>query len=251
MSGQDPFAIEKHLAIIIAILLVPVIITMMIPKSFFAGPLIDHKVLAMQKPNILFIQIDSLRADYLKRYGFPTSTAPFMESLFDRGVVFEKAIAPAYLTFQTDAAIFSGLYPSQNNVQTWSTPVRSDITLLPRILNVHGYQTEAYVSPSLYPHFELFKDFGRYEYERSNKSVLPNSKRILASLPSRHANVPYFTFWHIYDVHMPYVQPATTTYTGVFAERRNNWLWVEQSTSSIPLSSNRTHTYLLKKIMAT
>src|ERR1035437_1364152 len=70
----------------------------------------------LAKPNIVLINIDSLRADHMGIYGYNKETTPFLDSLFKQGSVFENAITPAYLTFQTDAAILSGLYPSQNNV---------------------------------------------------------------------------------------------------------------------------------------
>lgn len=238
MSGtRESFTLEKRLAIVILLLLLPVGLFMMIPEDILLGPRVDREILAAQKPNILFIQIDSLRADYLQRYGFPTSTAPFLESLFDRGVVFDKAIAPAYLTFQTDAAIFSGLYPSQNNVQTWSSPIRKELTLFTKMLKVNNYTLEAYVSPSLYEYFGFFKDFDTFTAELRNRSAESNAQNILTSVTQRNAAVPYFTFWHIYDVHLPYIEPYTSQYSGVFASS-TNWLWSDQSTSTIRRHKN-------------
>jgi arylsulfatase A-like enzyme len=92
-------------------------------------------------------------------YGYEKNTTPFLDSLFQKGAVFENAITPGYLTFQTDAAIFSSLYPSENNVMTWSTPINDKIYILPQILHIYGFDTAAFVSPSLWEYFGWSKQF--------------------------------------------------------------------------------------------
>lgn len=202
------------------------------------------------KPNIVLINIDSLRADHIGGYGYDKNTTPFLDSLIKKGIIFENAITPAYLTFQTDAAIFSGLYPSQNNVMTWETAVKKDLTLLPKILNLHGYRTAAFVSPSLWPYFGFNKQFQKYEMTNTLKTVFVSKDKVLQW--ANDTKEPYFIFWHIYDVHSPYL-PAEKEflkkkYEGVFSRNDIRFNWERQSKTEISykLKSQRENKYPFK-----
>lgn len=217
----------------------------LIPQEWTKAPKptrVNHEVLASATPNIVLIQIDSLRADRMGVYGYDKNTTPFLDSIFAKGVTFENAIAPAYLTFQTDAAIFSGLYPSQNGVETWTTPIREDLTLLPKMLSVSGYITAAFVSTSLYKYFKMFDDFDTYHMEQNAKSLAANMEHIFTWLQEKGNDKPFFLFWHIYDAHLPYYAPFTpkvSTYSGPFINTRG-WNWAGQSQTHIQRSSKST-----------
>ena len=193
--------------------------------------------------NFVLINIDGLRADHMGVYGYNKNTTPFLDSLAKQGVVFKEAITPAYLTFQTDAAIFSGLYASQNNVQTWDTPINDNLYLLPKILSLYGYKTAAFVSPSLWEYFGLAKQFDEYHLAGMSKNmsvVQPN----IVNWIKNHQNVPFFLFWHIYDVHLPYRQ-VETNYKCQFNQLTTDpkgqygtfplFEWQAQTTKSIPM----------------
>jgi arylsulfatase A-like enzyme len=174
-------------------------------------------------------------------YGYATDTTPFLDSLFDKGVVFDNAITPGYLTFQTDASIFSGLYPSQNNVTQWETPINSKLDLLPKILGFYGYKTIGFFSRSLWTNFGFAKQFDSYSLNPSLKNIAETKNTVSSWI--KQAKSPFFVFWHIYDVHSPYI-PMKSDYSGAFA---NNvqwssdgyttenvaWVWEGQSTKRI------------------
>lgn len=164
---------------------------------------------ATSPKHVVLINIDSLRPDHMGIYGYNEQTTPFLDSLFKKGIVFDNAIAPGYLTFQTDAAIFSGLYPSENNVTRWATPIDDNIYLLPQILHIYGSSTAAYVSPSLWTTFGLNKKFQTYTVNTDSKNIA-ETKNTVASWINAHQEQS-FLFWHIYDVHIPYM-PATSAY---------------------------------------
>lgn len=183
-------------------------------------------------PNIVFINIDTLRADRMSAYGYEKSTTPFLESLFEEGVVFENATAPGFITPQTDAAIFSGLFPSQNNVQGWDDKINEKLDLLPRILSFYGYKTAAFVCFGLGESFGFNKQFDFYDYSLDyQKNASSSSDKLVSWISS--SGRPFFAFWHIYDVHFPYVEPTEEfydkNYRGIFLDRSVNWNTVDQS----------------------
>jgi len=65
-----------------------------------------------QKPNILLISIDSLRADHLSLYDYPCETTPYLSHLAQSGIVFENAFAASNWTGAAVASLITGLYPT-------------------------------------------------------------------------------------------------------------------------------------------
>lgn len=189
------------------------------------------------KPNIILINIDSLRADHMSLYGYGKNTTPFLDSFLKKGVVFNNAITPSILTFQTDAAIFSGLYPSQNNVQQWETPINPSLDLLPKVLGFYGYKSGAFVSPSLYEKFGWSTQFNYFKKNPDLKNI-NESKKYVASW-MKDTKVPFFVFWHIYDVHSPFVDVSkefyTKNYTGPFSNSKDSH-WYAESQSKDEIS---------------
>jgi len=68
--------------------------------------------------NVIFIVADTLRADRLPFYGHTRDTAPFLNSLAEKAVVFDHLYAPASLTAPSTATLFTSLYPSEHGVTT-------------------------------------------------------------------------------------------------------------------------------------
>lgn len=181
-------------------------------------------------PNIVIINIGSLSARHMGVYGYIKNTTPFLDSLFRQGVVFSNAITPAFLDFQTDAAILSGLYSSQNNVMTGLTPVNERLNLLPFILGLNGYKTVAFVPPSLSPEFRLNKGFDEY--------VISNNLQTIAMIKSSvavwmtKAKSPFFVFWNMKDSELPFMKPAEEFFKGEYSgafPNQGKWDFVDQA----------------------
>jgi len=67
-----------------------------------------------EAPNVVFITIDTLRADHLGCYGYERPTSPFLDSLAAEGTMFEDPVAPAAWTKPSTGTILTGLYPSRH-----------------------------------------------------------------------------------------------------------------------------------------
>ncbi|RIL05218.1 MAG: hypothetical protein DCC75_11880, partial [Proteobacteria bacterium] len=65
---------------------------------------------------IVFVTIDTLRADHLSSYGYPRSTSPFIDSLAHKGLVFDNAFSACSHTAPSHASMFTGLYPFRHQV---------------------------------------------------------------------------------------------------------------------------------------
>ena len=97
-----------------------------------------------QRPDILLITIDTLRADSLEPYGATDTLTPNIEALADQGVVYEAATTPMPLTRPAHASILTGLYPDQHGVLTNHQVLPEDDVTLAEILSDAGYQTAGF-----------------------------------------------------------------------------------------------------------
>jgi arylsulfatase A-like enzyme len=96
-------------------------------------------------PNILFIVLDTVRADHLSLYGYRRPTTPALERLARQGIRFDAARATAPWTLPSHASFFTGRWPHELKVE-WVTPLRTDDPMLAEYLGAHGYATAGLVS---------------------------------------------------------------------------------------------------------
>ncbi len=68
------------------------------------------------KPDIILITVDTLRADHTQAYGYDRPTSPWLSRLARQGVLFERAYGGSSWTVPSMATIFTGLYLFQHGV---------------------------------------------------------------------------------------------------------------------------------------
>jgi arylsulfatase A-like enzyme len=95
--------------------------------------------------NVLFIIMDTVRADHLTPYGYDRPTTPGLADFAAEATVFESAVAPAPWTLPVHASLFTGLYPSQHGADQ-ENPYLEGATTLAETLSAAGYDTACYSS---------------------------------------------------------------------------------------------------------
>jgi len=99
-----------------------------------------------EAPNIVFITVDTTRADRMGFLGNTHGLTPNLDLLARQGVVFESAYSQAPLTPVSHATIFTGTYPQFHTVTDFGHSLPTLLPYLPDILHARGYQTAAFVS---------------------------------------------------------------------------------------------------------
>lgn len=170
------------------------------------------------RPNILFITLDTTRADRIGAYGYDKARTPVLDQLARDGVLFERAISPAPLTLPVHACLFTGLYPPEHGLRTNGYgKLPPEPTTLAEILTDEGYETAAFVASFVLDRkFGLNRGFETYDDDLS--SAKPTQDAIhrfrdgrlvvdsaLDWLQQSRAN-PFFCWVHLYDPHAPYEQ---------------------------------------------
>ena len=91
--------------------------------------------------NVLFILIDTLRADHLSGWGYERETSPFLDALAEQGVRFNRNIAQSSWTKCSMASLWSGLYPSKTGVTRFDDALSEEALLPAEILKEAGFRT--------------------------------------------------------------------------------------------------------------
>jgi arylsulfatase A-like enzyme len=97
------------------------------------------------RPNVLFVVLDTVRKDRLGLYGHDRPTSPTLDALADEARVYDQAVAPAPWTLPVHASLFTGLYPSEHGA-TQENPYLEGATTLATSLSAAGYATSCYSS---------------------------------------------------------------------------------------------------------
>lgn len=185
-----------------------------------------------ERPNVILLSIDALRADHLGYYGYERDTSSFLDSLADRSINFETAISASSHTREAVPALLSGRYPdvfAENGYRCVTD------TVADRLANVGyataGFHSNPYVSRA-YGYdsgFDTFDDDLRLGQNRFVALVQRALDKFLLNKGEYHARAetinqrsldwldsigeePIFLWNHYMDPHGPYNPPEGFTY---------------------------------------
>ena len=160
--------------------------------------------------NVVFIVIDTLRADHLGCYGASRETSPHIDHLATESVLFERAYATAPWTKPSIASMLTGLFPSEHQVTTLTKILPDEFETLAERFAEAGYETSAVVSSFMlsekHGFAQGFQSFtsseGRGQSHVSTPGVTRTAQRELKRLAS--GLDPFFLFVHYFDPHYTY-----------------------------------------------
>ena len=174
-----------------------------------SAPRVSARRRGDERPNIVLVSIDTLRADHLSIYGYERPTSPRIDAWArDRATVFRRVVAPSSWTLPSHFSLFTGIdgfaHPANHN--SISIDASAYRFLAAQLLEA-GYRTRAvtggaYVSPDygLARGFESFRWWERKDLrDRELPTHLESVHRWLDSEPEG----PFFLFFHTYEVHTP------------------------------------------------
>ncbi len=101
------------------------------------------------KPNILFIVLDTTRRDRLSAYGAARETSPAFDEFAAGGTLFNRAVSAAQWTIPSHTSMFTGLYPTTHQVTQADSQLSGAHPALAEILRGAGYHTAAFCNNPL------------------------------------------------------------------------------------------------------
>ncbi len=101
---------------------------------------------AGNRPNVILLVLDTVRADHLPLYGYGRNTTPELAKLAEQATLFTKAVAASNFTLTTHASMFTGLYPRWHGAHPMGAaplgrPLGEPVETLAEILAREGYRT--------------------------------------------------------------------------------------------------------------
>jgi hypothetical protein len=200
-----------------------------------ASPANDVHETSPNAPDILFITLDTTRADHLSCYGYPRGTTPAIDRLARMGTIRENVYAAIPLTNPSHTTMFTGRLPREHGALNNGSPYVGEAPSFVEQLAEHGYHCAAFVSgiplkaglSGLDRGFSVYDDsfsvFDRLHPMVTSLAALRAANRLvpmdlverrardtvrLAIAWLHAAKGPSFTWVHLYDPHSPYDAPA-------------------------------------------
>lgn len=166
---------------------------------------------------MVLIVADTLRADRLPFYGCSRNTAPFLDELAQKSLVFENAWSPSSWTLPAMVSVLTSVHPFQHGVNSLvglelepgdePVPVNAipeEVEPLAEELKTAGYATYGVVSNILVGEevgfdrgFDRFVRLADEDAEVVNEQVADWKQEILGAQP-------FFLYLHYLDPHAPF-----------------------------------------------
>jgi choline-sulfatase len=184
-----------------------------------SGP--QHPSVPSTPRGVLFITIDTLRADHVGIYGARNVATPNIDRLGTEGAVALHATVHVPLTRPSHISIFTGRYPAEHTIRDNVTPpLPAGVPTLAETLKTSGFSTAAFVSSivlsrqsglqrgfDLYSDkFDIGEDDARFLNTIQRRGDVATSEAI--EWIKAHAKERFFAWVHLYDPHDPYEPPG-------------------------------------------
>lgn len=190
----------------------------------------DIEALAQrQDTNVLFILIDTLRAERLASYGYSRETSPTLDRLAKEGIRFDRHLAQSSWTKASMASLWTGLYPQRTGITRYDDIIPPEATLATEVLYNGGFLTVGlYRNGWVAPTFGFDQGFEVYQRPAA-RPLPPQARRENPTLGQKGSdealidaaveflrvsgNERWFLYLHLMDLH-EYVYDAESALFG-------------------------------------
>jgi arylsulfatase A-like enzyme len=168
--------------------------------------------------NVLFVLVDTLRADHLSAYGYERETTPVLDFLAASGVRFAHVQAQSSWTKASMASLWTGLYPRRAGITRYPDALAPEARLPAEILREAGFRTGGlFRNGWVANNFGFAQGFDLYVQPRPSATPEKFERRTPSSHPlmgsdwdatesalefiRSHGHERFFLYIHYMDVH--------------------------------------------------
>ncbi|HSL82710.1 MAG TPA: sulfatase-like hydrolase/transferase, partial [Thermoanaerobaculia bacterium] len=191
------------------------------PAVYHRRPVARWRPGAQERPNVLLLGIDTLRADHVGAFrtgpAFDPSLTPAIDRLAGESDVWLAAFSTFNTTTPSFASILTGLYGKNHGIYDFQTPLPPAHTTLAEAFRDAGYETLAVISAShLGDHNSgLGQGFGEMllsPHTFAGELPVDTAMEWIEARPERAAGgatpPPFFAWLHLFDPHTPHTPPG-------------------------------------------
>jgi len=170
--------------------------------------------------HVIFISIDTARADHFGFMGSPDVLTPHLDSLATESIVFTDYMSVVPTTLASHVSLLTGKYPMHHGTPRNGFMVNRDNQMLPELLKAAGYHTVGFAgSFSLDTRFDFAQGFDHYDEDfsvlvgeegadQNQRPAKAVTDAVIAYLEETGIPENLFLFVHYFDPHLPYAPPA-------------------------------------------
>jgi len=197
--------------------------------------------------NLLFILVDTLRADRLHAYGYARETSPWMDEMARTGVRFARVLSQSSWTKTSMASLMTATYPVRNGVLRWGHAMPEETPLPADRLREAGFRTAGiFRNGWVSGNFGFGQGF--QSYIRPIPSVSPQTRKRSPRLHERlkgsdedatvaalefmrtYGDERFLLYLHYMDVHQYTYSEASALFGSSYSDAYDNAIhWTDQN----------------------
>ncbi|MCP4039947.1 MAG: sulfatase [bacterium] len=196
--------------------------------------------------NLLFIVIDTLRADRMEAYGSSRTTSPIMSELASTGIRFEHVESQSSWTKASMASMWQAMYPERTGIQRYFQSLTDDAQMPAEILSEAGFRTGGiWRNGWVAANFGFNQGFDLYMRPNSTRRVgmmigNPSAKKLAGTdydateaafgFLESYMNERWFLYVHYMDVHQSLYADTSPIYGTTVSDFYDSSIhWVDRN----------------------
>jgi len=199
--------------------------------GYAVEPVANQAAAPAGSPDVLFIVMDTVRAQSVSAYGYERETSPVFDAFAKEGVLFRDANAAATWSLPAHASLFTGHFPSSHRAHDETRYLDDRLPTLAQTLAERGWETRCFTANTYISEtFGLTRGFGWTDnawitgaggrgfsfiyrlvdtlgfeaYDKGGAQVVENLRRWMATRPAD--GPPAFVFVNFLEAHFPFNQ---------------------------------------------
>jgi arylsulfatase A-like enzyme len=175
------------------------------------------KLAEREDVNVLFILIDTLRADRLGCYGYGRNTSPLLDGLAATGIRFDRHLAQSSWTKCSMASMWTGLYPARTGVTRFNDVLQPEARMPAEILRDEGFRTAGVFRNGWVEGYfgfdQGFESYGRSPRQKMTQNFIRKNPTVkgggsdydlvdaAVEFLRIHGKKRWFLYLHLMDIH--------------------------------------------------
>jgi arylsulfatase A-like enzyme len=194
--------------------------------------------------NVLFVLVDTLRADRLGSYGYERDTSPNIDALAATGIRFAQQVSQSSWTKCSMSSLWTGLYPARTRSLRAYDVISEEATMPAELFRDAGFRTAAvWRNGWIAPNFGFSQGFEIYlsprgrrdprmnqvdnpniSLEGSDANIIDSAREFLRV----HGHERWFLYLHMMDVHQYAYSEDTALFGVAYSDSYDNSIrWVD------------------------